>query len=453
MGNLNCSCIKNNDNGQIIFENGSNNKIENEMIQKKSFFEIIEKYYNSKNIEVKNITKEEFFEIFNSDKKITKILEEYEEIFDKYNINFELYNNKLEYVKFIDNNENKEFSHFYYFGEFNENGIIDGFGIKILQKNYIYKGEFTNGEYNGKGLLIKNTSSIFGDWENGVISGNVIYKIISKFEYMGNFEANKKNGYGTEKYPDGSIYEGNFIDNKKNGHGIYSFPNNEYYEGNFENDLYNGEGQYIWGKTGKKYNGEFKNGKIEGKGIYTYGDGTIFKGTFVDGYKNGEGYIQFPDGKKYFGNWLNDELYGNGYLINGNKKIEIVFRHGKIISQKIEDEIEEETKTAKNYDDLLGENNNARFKINSFFGDRNTININKYICLICKSFFVYPLQCSICNTDYCKECIKDKKCQRCKNNQFINDKGLFDEMKENIKIKCDKCEKILKYEESFSHFH
>ena len=68
----------------------------------------------------------------------------------------------------------------------------------------------------------------------------------------------------------------------------------------------------------------------------------MFTGTFLDGYKNGEGCIIFPDGKKYFGNWLNDELYGNGYLLDGKKKIEVVFRHGKIISQKINNDIDNE---------------------------------------------------------------------------------------------------------------
>ena len=52
----------------------------------------------------------------------------------------------------------------------------------------------------------------------------------------------KKNGIGTEKYIDGSVYEGNFINEEKSGQGKYTFPNGEYYEGNFKNDLYEGEG-------------------------------------------------------------------------------------------------------------------------------------------------------------------------------------------------------------------
>ena len=334
MGNLTCTCLNNKENGQIIFEE-RNDKL---IIQNISLFELISNYYDSKNIEVQKISQEEFFDMLKSDVEIAKILEEYEEIFNELNIKININNSEVESIKFIDNNDNVEFSEFFYFGEFTNDGIINGTGIKIIKSNYIYKGEFSKGEYNGKGLLIKNDSSIFGDWEYGVINGNVIYKVNSKFEYKGNFENNKKNGFGIEKYPDGSRYEGNFINNKKSGHGIYTFPNGEYYEGNFENDLYDGEGQYIWGNCGKKYIGEFKRGKIEGKGVYIYEDGTVFKGNFIDGYKNGEGCIEFQNGKKYFGNWLNDELYENGYLLNGSKKIEIVFRHGKIISQKLSDD-------------------------------------------------------------------------------------------------------------------
>ena len=443
MGNLKCTCINNNESNQVIFEN--NNHV---VTPKISLFELISKYYSTKNIRVEKISQDDFFTILNSDSGMLKILDEYEKLFEKYNIKINEDSEEVESIKFIDDNQTNNFGEYLYFGEFNDNGIINGIGIKIIKSNYIYKGEFSNDEYNGKGLLIKNSASIFGDWEGGEINGNVIYKIHSKFEYTGNFENNKKNGFGTEKYPDGSEYIGNFINNKKNGHGKYSFPNNEYYEGNFENDLYNGEGQYVWEKSGKKYVGEFKNGKIEGKGVYRYEDGSIFRGSFINGYKNGEGSIEFPDGKKYLGNWLNDELYGNGYFISGNKKIEVVFRHGKIISQRINEDFESNLN-----EEIKSTNKAAKFKANSFFGNINNININKYICPICDCFFLNPIKCLECGSNYCKECIIGKKCLKCNNEKFIDDKDLNNEMINIINIKCDICQKILKYNESFSHFH
>ena len=454
MGNLKCSCLNNKENGQFIFEKDESNTKPNLIIQDCSLFEIIKNFYNSKNIEIEKINQIEFDEMLNSNSDITKLLEDYNKIFDEHNINFNLNNDNVECIKFKDKNKEKESSEFYYYGEFNNNGIIDGVGIKIINKNYIYKGEFSNGEYHGKGLLIKNMAIIFGDWEFGEINGNVIYKVNSKFEYNGNFEKNKKNGFGSEKYQDGSIFEGNFVNNKKNGHGIYTFPNGEKYEGNFEDDLFNGEGQYIWEKSGKKYIGQFKNGKIEGKGTYTYEDGTKFIGTFIDGYKNGEGCIIFPDGKKYFGNWLNDDLYGNGYLLDGKKKIEIIFRHGKIISQKLSENIEDEIMNLSNNKEIITDNKViSRFNANSFYGDKNIVNIDKYICFICKYFLIKPFECTICRTNYCQECIKEKKCLRCKNEKFKINKILENEIGEIIKIKCDKCQNILNYKESLEHFH
>ena len=447
MGNLKCSCVNNNDNGQFVFESVNNNPEQNKNI---SLFEKISIYYNSKNIEVQKFKQDEFFEILNSNSNTVKILEEYEEVFDKSNIKINQNSSEVESIKFIDNNENNYLSEYFYFGEFNDEGIINGVGIKIIKTNNIYKGEFSNGKYHGKGLYIKNGSSIFGDWEYGEIKGNVIYKINSKFEYTGNFKNYKKNGFGTEKYPDGSQYEGNFINNKKCGQGIFNFPNKEYYDGNFENDLYNGEGQYVWGENNRKFIGEFKRGKIEGKGTYIYEDGTIFKGTFSDAKKNGEGCIEFPNGNKYFGNWLNDELYGNGYLINGNKIIEIVFRHGKIISQRINEDFE--SNINDNIDELSA-TNNVRFSEKEFYGDKNNIKLSKYICQICKYFFLKPLKCSLCYTNFCEECVQGNKCLKCNNDKFNKDNELYNEMIENIMIKCDKCQKIIHYGESFCHYH
>ena len=405
MGNLKCSCLNNKENGQFIFEKDESNTKPNLIIQDCSLFEIIKNFYNSKNIEIEKINQIEFDEMLNSNSDITKLLEDYNKIFDEHNINFNLNNDNVECIKFKDKNKEKESSEFYYYGEFNKNGIIDGVGIKIINKNYIYKGEFSNGEYHGKGLLIKYMGSIFGDWEFSEINGNVIYKVNSKFEYNGNFEKNKKNGFGSEKYQDGSIFEGNFVNNKKNGHGIYTFPNGEKYEGNFEDDLFNGEGQYIWEKSGKKY-------------------------------------------------WLNDDLYGNGYLLDGKKKIEIIFRHGKIISQKLSENIEDEIMNLSNNKEIITDNKViSRFNANSFYGDKNIVNVDKYICFICKYFLIKPFECIICRTNYCQECIKEKKCLRCKNEKFKINKILENEIDEIIKIKCDKCQNILNYKESLEHFH
>ena len=444
-----------NEKGQINFgqENQNINKINSpakhmNLIQEESLFDIIINNYSSDNIEIEKITPKEFSELITPE--IKKLLDEYEDRLDEITSDLINKNKLMGPLKFIDENNN---NHFYYKGEFNNEGIINGRGIKIIPNNLVYNGDFLNGEYHGKGLLIKKGATMYGNWVNGECRGNTIFKVDGQFEYEGNFENNKKNGYGIEKYSDGSEYEGTFLDNKKSGRGIYKFSTGEIYDGNFENDLYNGEGKYIWNNETKKYEGEFKNGLIHGKGVYTYEDGTVFHGFFENGIKNGEGYIEFPDGKKYYGNWLNGELYGNGYLVCDNEKTEVIFRHGKIISANIrEDEVD-------NNPSILSKEENAnngkkiKYNIESFFGDINSFNVNKYICNICNCFFINPIKCLGCSANFCKECIENKKCHKCNKEDFENNNDLIKEMREIVKIKCNNCEEVLDYQSSLSHFH
>ena len=67
-------------------------------------------------------------------------------------------------------------------------------------------------------------------------------------------------------------YEGDFQNNKREGYGTFVMSNGDRYEGEFQKDTYNGKGTYYWA-NGNKYEGGFKNDKKEGKGIITFSDG------------------------------------------------------------------------------------------------------------------------------------------------------------------------------------
>ena len=445
------------DKGQIIFEQEDQNTNTSpplkhmNLIQEESLFDIILNNYSSHNIEIEKITPRQFSELIIPEYKI--ILDQYKDKLDEISSDLINKNTLMGPLKFMD--EKNKNNNFYYKGEFNNEGIINGRGIKIIPNNLLYKGDFINGLYHGKGLLIKNGTYIFGNWIKGECTGNVILKVDGKFEYEGNFKNNKKNGYGVEKYTDGSEYEGNFLDNKKSGKGIYKFSTGEIYEGNFENDLYNGEGKYTWNSEKRKYEGEFKDGIIQGRGIYTYEDGTIFNGIFEKGIKNGEGYIEFPNGEKYYGNWLNDELYGNGYLIKDGEKIEVICRHGKIVSTNVEEEEEVDNNIIilGNEEEKINSGKKQKFDIQSFYGDINSINVNKFICPLCNCFLVNPIKCMGCSNNFCKECNDNKKCNKCNKEDFENNDDLIKEMIEFVKIKCNQCDEILDYQASLSHFH
>jgi hypothetical protein len=58
-----------------------------------------------------------------------------------------------------------------------------------------------------------------------------------------------------------------------------------------------------------------------GRGIYTWANGDRYDGQFKDGKKHGTGRINFTNGEKYTGNWIEDERTGRGVFTwpNGDR--------------------------------------------------------------------------------------------------------------------------------------
>lgn len=333
--NANCRCIeKANEDSELITEkdyflfskrSNRNNKM------KLSFFTKLKEKMLKSNIIINSITKEYLYDLIDQNPKARSIIDSYtSQIKALYNSSN--HENYLPPLQFINRNDN---SVEYYEGEYNNNGEFNGIGIHLFDKNCIYIGQFNNDQYNGKGLLISNEgNSLFGDFVKGECTGNGHLIIDGQLDYEGKFENNQKKGFGIEKYNDGSVYEGNFVNGEKCGQGKYTFPNGEYYDGNFQNDLYEGEGVYEWPEEGRRYQGQFHLGNIEGNGVSQYSDGSVYKGHYVGGVKQGEGTYTWNNGQKFVGNWLNNELHGNGILTANGSKYEIIYRFGKIISSR-----------------------------------------------------------------------------------------------------------------------
>jgi len=109
-------------------------------------------------------------------------------------------------------------------------GLVSGY-LFCLKKNDLF---------NGKGIYHDNST------------GN---------KYDGNWINNKKEGNGTEYWPNGDYYIGGWKNMKKNGYGIYTWQNGDIYAGYWLNDLFNGSGIYHDNSTGNKYSGDWKDGK------------------------------------------------------------------------------------------------------------------------------------------------------------------------------------------------
>lgn len=111
---------------------------------------------------------------------------------------------------------------------------------------------------------IQTGTTISGNSGIGCIEGNCrdgqgTFRWKDGTVYKGSWINGYKSGSGTINYTDGTgIYTGAFLENKRCGYGVNRFPNGDLYEGNFLNNV------------------------PEGKGKYTYADGTVEEGIFSE---------------------------------------------------------------------------------------------------------------------------------------------------------------------------
>ena len=201
------------------------------------------------------------------------------------------------------------------------NGVLDdkinicGKGKINLKDGRTYEGTFVDGKLEGEGTYINNKGDIYiGGFVGGKLNGKG--KIIQKRENI-----NKSNGGNEQENINNKdnnddnnlVYEGEIKDFKREGHGVEKCP--EYvYEGNFHDDMKNGQGSIKYLKLGRKYEGEFKNNEITGYGYLIYENKQTYNGNLVDGKKEGKGKYIWPDGSEYEGEYKNDIREGEGSL-------------------------------------------------------------------------------------------------------------------------------------------
>lgn len=154
--------------------------------------------------------------------------------------------------------------------------------------------------------IIQSATSINEINSNEILNEVKIDEIAEKSgTYIGNVKNGKKDGKGTFKWNDGSVYEGEWKDDKIYGQGKLTIPNKGIYEGYFKDGKKEGQGKYTF-VNGDIYEGNFSKDEMSGQGKYTFKNGDIYSGEFVDNQFNGQGTYT-TNGKKYTGTWKNNE--------------------------------------------------------------------------------------------------------------------------------------------------
>ena len=119
------------------------------------------------------------------------------------------------------------------------------------------------------------------------------------------------------------LYCGDFPDGIKHGHGILICDKGTY-TGEFQNDRKEGFGVMEY-KNGMKYAGEWTAGKIQGFGSMFLTDGCVYEGNWVNHKHHGQGAMRYSHTfkwEKYVGEFILDKRRGYGVLFYRNGKIE-----------------------------------------------------------------------------------------------------------------------------------
>ena len=155
-----------------------------------------------------------------------------------------------------------------YFGDW-EDGNCNGEGILKIKNKFTYKGKFSNNKKNGYGIEIyPNGARYEGNFINNQKWGKGKYFLTNGEYYEGNFENDLYNGNGIYKWEkEGREYKGQFKDGNMEGWGINKFNDGSYYEGYYKAGQKHGKGSYIW-TNGKKFTGNWLNNKLHGNGCY-----------------------------------------------------------------------------------------------------------------------------------------------------------------------------------------
>ena len=64
-----------------------------------------------------------------------------------------------------------------------------------------------------------------------------------------------------------------------------------------------GEGVFTW-EDGRKYEGNYIDDQKEGRGKFTWPDGRIYDGEWKNGRQHGIGTYTYPDGRTRQGEWV-----------------------------------------------------------------------------------------------------------------------------------------------------
>jgi hypothetical protein len=113
--------------------------------------------------------------------------------------------------------------------------------------------------------------------------------------------------------PGGELYKGSLVDiSLLRAAGIIKTAKN--------GDVPGGKIRLIFGPRGERFYGNWMDWKLEGEGTGYYPDGSIYEGEFHNFRREGKGVCSYADGRVYKGSWRNDLRDGEGTMTDAKGK-------------------------------------------------------------------------------------------------------------------------------------
>jgi hypothetical protein len=131
--------------------------------------------------------------------------------------------------------------------------------------------------------------------------------------------AGQREGHGTMKLANGSVYEGEWKADQYDGRGVYTTHRGEVYDGEYRSGVMEGHGSYLFA-NGDFYEGQYKSGLMHGHGLKRdRGSGEVYEGDFKLGNKDGTGMIKYAGGETMLSRFIADEPMGEGIIWNAGR--------------------------------------------------------------------------------------------------------------------------------------
>mmetsp|Transcript_38025 Transcript_38025/g.98405 ORF Transcript_38025/g.98405 Transcript_38025/m.98405 type:complete len:481 (-) Transcript_38025:163-1605(-) len=184
----------------------------------------------------------------------------------------------------------------------------------VYPNGEVYAGEWNGNRRHGWGIQVWPDGSKYeGEWGDDCCDGMGRFRQPEGVTYEGQWQAGRVHGHGVCISADGSRYAGQWQDDLQHGRGVEKWPNGAMYDGQYVASCRSGKGNFVW-PDGSSYEGSFLKNAIHGHGVHHWTDGRKYTGDWLGNKMHGKGKLLWADGRRYEGSFLRDLKHGPGKI-------------------------------------------------------------------------------------------------------------------------------------------